>query len=120
MAEYLNGSGALLVSRDETWKAGVCKPVPGMEPLADQLAEAFRQLKNDPERREKMAQSGPERARMFSRQAYYENFGCPAAPAAQGGVKETNHAPADQRYPFLHAALLKSMWRSAPCGRAAG
>lgn len=74
MSEYLNGSGALLVSRDETWKAGVCKPVPGMEPLADQLAEAFRQLKNDPERREKMAQSGPERARMFSRQAYYENF----------------------------------------------
>ena len=42
-------------------------------------------------------------------------FGCPAAPAAQGGVKETNHAPADQRYPFLHAAPLKSMWRrSAP------
>lgn len=74
MGEYLTGSGAALVSRDEDWHYDGSIPVPGVEPLDDQLARVIAELKADPAHRARMAQAGIERAKKFSRQSYYRNF----------------------------------------------
>ena len=68
MAEYLQGSGAVLLPRDEVWDFGFT-PVPGVPALADALADAILALKQDPQRRQSMRRAGA-----FSRAAYYDNM----------------------------------------------
>lgn len=73
MAEYLQGSGAVLLPRDEVWDFGFT-PVPGVPALADALADAILALKQDPQRRQSMRRASLERAGAFSRAAYYDNM----------------------------------------------
>ena len=63
-------------SKDATGEIGdrYAIPVPGVEPLDDQLARVIAELKADPAHRARMAQAGIERAKKFSRQSYYRNF----------------------------------------------
>lgn len=73
--EHLKGSGAILLERDERIADdGACAPVPGAEPLDAQIAGALLALAADPARRAAMAAAGAERAKAFSRIAYYEGF----------------------------------------------
>lgn len=73
MTEYLQGSGAVLLPRDEIWNFGFT-PVTGTVPLAQNLADAILVLKNTPQRRQTMRQAGLARAKAFSRAAYYDNM----------------------------------------------
>ena len=73
MPEYLEGSGAVLLRRDEIWD-GECTPVPGVPELSGQIAEAILALKDQPARRAEMAAAGVRRAQDFSRQSYYQTF----------------------------------------------
>ena len=73
MPEYLEGSGAVLLRRDEIWD-GECTPVPGVPELSGQIAEAILALKTESARRAEMAAAGVRRAQDFSRQSYYRTF----------------------------------------------
>ena len=73
MPEYLEGSGAVLLRRDEIWD-GECTPVPGVSELSGQIAKAILALKTEPARRAEMAAAGVRRAQDFSQQSYYRTF----------------------------------------------
>ena len=73
MPEYLEGSDAVLLRRDEIWD-GECTPVSGVPELSGQIAEAILALKDQPARRAEMAAAGVRRAQDFSRQSYYRTF----------------------------------------------
>lgn len=73
MTEYLQGSGAILLPRDEIWDFGFT-PIPGARSLAKGLADAILALKQDPARRQAMRRAGIERAAAFSRAAYYDKM----------------------------------------------
>ena len=82
MPEYLAGSEAVLLDRDERIDdSEALFEVPGAEPLAPAISDALCALKADPERRARMSRAGAERAKAFSRQAYYQNF-CDALECA--------------------------------------
>lgn len=75
MPGYLEGSGALLLDRDEILADdGTSAPVPDAPPLAPALAETFLGLKADPQIRAAMAATEVVRAQDFSRSAYYRHF----------------------------------------------
>ena len=73
MPEYLSGSGAILVERDETIDSPVV-PDPTTPPLPQQLAQAICTLKDNPAQREAMAKAGAQCALSFSVQEYYKRF----------------------------------------------
>ena len=73
MPEYLAGSGAILVERDETIDSPVV-PDPTTPPLPQQLAQAICTLKDNPAQREAMAKAGAQCALSFSVQEYYKRF----------------------------------------------
>ncbi len=60
LPEYVAGSGAVLLERDER--------------LPQAIAENLLELKNDPERRQTMADAGRARAKDFSAPRYYQAF----------------------------------------------
>lgn len=73
MPEYLQGSGAVLLERDEAWDFGFT-PVSGQTPLPPRLAQAILALKEQPEQRAAMTAAGVRRAAAFSCGAYYDAF----------------------------------------------
>lgn len=75
MPEYLAGSGAVLLGRDEVIDdAGAQHPVPGAPPLEEAIAAALRDLARHPARRAEMAEAGVRRAAAFGRENYYRQF----------------------------------------------
>ena len=74
MPEYLEGSGALLVDRDEIVYGTLTAPLPEAKPMTESLLEAVHYLRIHPRIRARIGKAGVERAQAFSRQAYYEHF----------------------------------------------
>lgn len=75
MPEYLAGSGAVLLRRDERIADdGSLHAVPGVPPLDKAIAEALLALAADEPRRNAMAKAGAERAKAFGRAEYYRQF----------------------------------------------
>ena len=75
MPEYLEGSGAILLPRNERIREdGSLEEIPGVPELSRSIARAVEQLRADPRRAADMSAAGCRRARDFSRQAYYERF----------------------------------------------
>lgn len=75
MTDYLAGSGAILLERDEILQAdGHAYPVAHVPPLIPELAQAITFLYSNPSARADMAKAGIRRASAFSRSAYYKNF----------------------------------------------
>lgn len=73
MPEYLAGSDAVLLERDEI-RDTECIKVPGIEPLAEQLQRTILELKSDPDHCHAMSLAGTKRAADFSQTAYYTTF----------------------------------------------
>lgn len=83
MPEYLDGSGAVLLCRDEIIDdAGAAHPVPGAPLLEESIAAALRDLAGHPARRAEMSALGVQRAQSFGRRSYYRQF-CRAVGAGQ-------------------------------------
>ena len=76
MPEYLAGSNAILLERDERiTDDGILQEVPGAEPLVPAIVQALEKLKAEPARRELMSLAGSIRAQSFTRESYYSQFG---------------------------------------------
>ena len=83
MPEYLAGSGAVLLERDERiTDDGRTQPLPDAPPLEEQIAAALAALAGDAARRAEMSALGVQRAQQFGREGYYRQF-CRAVGAAQ-------------------------------------
>ena len=75
MPEYLEGSDAILLPRDQRIREdGSLEELPGAPALPQSIAQAVEQLRADPRRAADMSAAGCRRAQDFSRQAYYQNF----------------------------------------------
>lgn len=75
MPEYLAGSGAVLLERDELiTDDGRTQPLPGVPPLEGQIAAALAALAGDAARRAEMSALGVQRAQDFGREGYYRQF----------------------------------------------
>ena len=75
MPEYLAGSGAVLLMRDEVIEDdGTVHLVPGAPPLDEAIADALLALADDEPRRKAMAAAGALRAKAFGRSEYYRQF----------------------------------------------
>lgn len=100
MPEYLEGSGALLVDRDEIVYGTLTAPLPEAKPMTESLLEAVHYLRIHPRIRARIGKAGVERAQAFSRQAYYEHFCRLAgvgAPVTAGTEEELpSEAPAQE------------------------
>ena len=72
MPEYLQGGGALLLPRQEGENGEIL--LPQLPSMATLIAQAIRQLGENPALRQQMAEKGIAQAQSFSRQQFYQAF----------------------------------------------